>query len=217
MCPPTRHPPPPIETHPNPFALPPLFPPHRLLQTAAWGWQHAATLSHTVPTLPMRLFSALWHASEDALGTLCSSPDDALAVFEAWRALMQRSPRHFSLRAGALDTMAALALPVAAKRMGAHQLARLAALSRDVATHGGEVEGASPRDLMRPVFALVAAETAWRAVCPQQYVSPNVVSAVIDASTAWTWKPAPGCVFQGCGQGVLCVCVRLCVCACVCI
>jgi hypothetical protein len=40
-------------------------------------------------------------------------------------------------------------------------------------------QGASARDLMQPVFALAAAEAAWRSANPARYVSPETVSAVL--------------------------------------
>lgn len=45
-------------------------------------------------------------------------------------------------------------------------------------------QGASARDLMQPVFALAAAEVAWRCANPARYVSPETVSAVLLAGGA---------------------------------
>lgn len=45
----------------------------------------------------------------------------------------------------------------------------------------GPSRGASARDLMQPLFALAAAEAAWRVNNPARYVSPETVSAIITA------------------------------------
>ena len=76
--------------------------------------------------------------------------------------------------------------------MDERQLAALAGLARDIALHRVEEaelqvavslsprrDGASARDLMLPVFALVAAEAAWRAANPARYLSPQTAAAVV--------------------------------------
>jgi hypothetical protein len=165
-------------------------------QVAAWGWDAAARVAAVRRTLPAQLSSALWPATEACMCRMM--PQDVLEILESWLALMQQCPRHFRLSQGALEGMAAFALPAAVKRMGERQLAQLAQAARDIALHrsdadlmhvsGSTRQGASARDLMQPFFALAAAEVAWRCNNPARYVSPETVSAIITAASAWSWR-----------------------------
>lgn len=49
----------------------------------------------------------------------------------------------------------------------------------------------SPRDLLQPVFALVAAEAAWRASNEVRYVSLSTVGEILEAGRAWRWRALP--------------------------
>lgn len=80
--------------------------------------------------------------------------------------------------------------PPAVKRMSEAQLAQLAGLARDIALHRSDADmqpnglarsAASARDLVQPLFALAAAEAAWRCSSPLRYVSPETVSALVTA------------------------------------
>ena len=94
-------------------------------------------------------------------------------------------------------------VPAAVKRMDDAQLAQVAGLCRDMSllrneadlsssvirrgTFGG-ASGGSPRDLLQPVFGLVAAEAAWRVHNPARWVSPASLSAIVGAAKAWRWR-----------------------------
>lgn len=164
-------------------------------QVVAWGWQAAAALSAVRRTMPAQLFSGLWPATEACAWRMM--PQDVLEVLESWLTLMQQCPRHFRLSRVVLQQLTTYALPAAVKRMGEDQLAQLAQLARDIALHRNDIDiqassvtqqGASARDLMQPVFALAAAEAAWRCSNPARYVSPETVSAVVTAAPAWSWR-----------------------------
>ncbi|KAL4443255.1 hypothetical protein ABPG75_010992 [Micractinium tetrahymenae] len=165
-------------------------------QVAAWAWARAAALSAVRRTMPAQLFSSLWPATEACACRMM--PQDVLEMLESWLSLMQQCPRHFRLSRGVVQALTNYGLPAAVKRMGEDQLAQLAALARDIALHRSDADmqisgaaqphGSSARDLMQPVFALVAAETAWRCSNPARYVSPETISTVVTAAPAWSWR-----------------------------
>lgn len=169
-------------------------------QVVAWGWDTAAALSGVRRTMPAQLFSSLWPATEACVFKLM--PQDVLEVLESWLTLMQQCPRHFRLSKGVLEAMATYGIPCAVKRMEQAQLAQLACLARDIALHRSDAAmqfsgpgqaGSSARDLMQPIFALVAAETAWRCCNPARYVSAETVSTVITSAPAWSWRVVRHC------------------------
>lgn len=167
-------------------------------QVAAWAWSEAAALSRSRRAPPVALLAALWPATE-AVALKCTA-QDVEEMLEAWIVLLQQWPRHFSLPPRILDTLTCTAFPAAVKRMQEVQLARTAVACRDIALHrsadalfrsaSGElgVEGTrSARDLMQPLFALVAAELAWRTHDPSRGVTRATLRSVLRASEAWRW------------------------------
>jgi len=167
-------------------------------QVAAWAWGEAAALSRSRRAPPVALLAALWPATE-AVALKCTAQDIG-EMLEAWLVLLEQWPRHFSLPPRILDLLTSAAFPAAVKRMREAQLERAAALCRSIALHRpadalfrsasgelGMVGTRSARDLMQPVFALVAAELAWRALDPTRGVSKATLRSVVHASEAWRW------------------------------
>lgn len=166
-------------------------------QVVAWAWGEAAALSQARRAPPVALLAALWSAAAAAAARF--TPEDVLDMLEAWMALLQHWPRHFQLPAASLDALTAATFPAAIKRMREPRLAALAALCRDISLHrppelslrGPGEAGRSARDLMQPVFALAAAEAAWRAADPSKFLSPEAASIILHSSAAWRWSPVP--------------------------
>lgn len=172
-------------------------------QVVAWAWDQAAALSAYRRAPPVQLLAALWPATESCAGR-CTA-QDVLEMFDAWLVLLQRWPRHFSLRPAALELLTSVTVPAAVKRMPDSRLMQLTAtcagiaqlrvdpaLSLGATPRAGSPPAASARDMMQPIFALVAAEVAWRTVDPVRYVSPAALRALLSASSAWRWTAVPG-------------------------
>ncbi|GAB4818693.1 hypothetical protein N2152v2_005739 [Parachlorella kessleri] len=144
--------------------------------------------------MPTELFMALWAATEATAGRFF--PQDVLALLEAWLTLLQTCPRHFRLRVPVVESLAVYSIPPVVKRMTERQLGQFASLCCQVALHRCENgyglvssgHGPSARDLMQPIFALVAAELAWRCANKMRYVSVETLGAVGRAATAWRWE-----------------------------
>ena len=86
--------------------------------------------------------------------------------------------------------------------MGEKELGALAGVCREIALHRSDDlglvaapgqkgrYGPSARDLLQPVYALAAAEAAWRCSAAARYVSPATLGALLGAGSAWSWAPA---------------------------
>ena len=86
--------------------------------------------------------------------------------------------------------------------MGEKELGALAGVCREIALHQSDALGLVPapgqagrygpsaRDLLQPVFALAAAEAAWRCSNAARYVSPATLGALVSSAAAWSWEDA---------------------------
>lgn len=167
-------------------------------QVVAWAWEWAARLSESRRAPPVSLLAHLWPATEECAAKC--TPEDIVDMAEAWAVLTHRWSRHFRFPPKAMTTLTLCTFPAAVKRMSEARLMRLATLCRDIANFRVDPvlsllgrKGPSARDLMQPMFALVAAEVAWRLCEPKRGVSPETVAVVLTASAAWRWTPVPHC------------------------
>jgi hypothetical protein len=162
-------------------------------QVVAWGWDTAARLSATRRTPPVALLAALWPATS-TVACRCTA-QDLVDIVESWLILTQRWPRHFRFAPEPLDVLIETAIPAAVKRMNEERLIRFVNACRDIALHRPDPSdvfgqrGRSARDLLQPVFSLLAAETAWRVADDCNSVSYATLRLVLSASAAWRWTP----------------------------
>lgn len=90
-------------------------------------------------------------------------------MLQAWKVLLDQN-RHFQLSQRITEQVFQGPLPAAVKRMRDEQLAQASKLMRSLAEQGrafdpdAALSGPSPRDIMLPAFAVIAAEAAWRCV-----------------------------------------------------
>lgn len=163
-------------------------------QVAAWGWEVAVQLAASTRAAPLALVSSLWSATEASL-PYCTS-EDLVDMAQAWLMLLRRWPRSFRLPCGTLERMTNIAFPSAIKRMTDARLGLLTRVVKDIATHRVDPalssltanRQSSARDLVQPIFALIASEVAWRGAANMEELSMGTVELVLDASTAWRWS-----------------------------
>jgi hypothetical protein len=159
----------------------------------AGAWAGAAALSAHRAAPPVALLAELWGATERAAPR--ASGAELVAVVAAWPPLLAAWPRHFRLSPRALDALAHRALPAAAKEMSDAEVGALARAAHDVAAapvdfmSAPAVAAPSARDLARPLFALAAAEAAWRAADPRRGLDAAAAAAVLEAAAVWGWAP----------------------------
>ncbi|KAL6768233.1 hypothetical protein ACKKBF_B38325 [Auxenochlorella protothecoides x Auxenochlorella symbiontica] len=162
-------------------------------QVVAYGWEQAAMLASTCKAMPNQLFTALWPATAACLDTFSSQ--SILDMLTAWSLLQQRCPRHFRLSSRVVESMVQRALPPIVKRLRDSELADMAELAQELASQGldpGVVWfGPSSRDLLCPVFSLVAVEAAWRDLTPGYWLHRDARARVLAASRAWSWRAVP--------------------------
>ena len=170
-------------------------------QVVAWAWEQASKLSQTKRAPPVSLLAALWPATESC-ASRCTA-QDVVDIVDTWVVLIQRWPKHFMLAPDTLRVLSSLTIPAAVKRMSESRLLQLARACCSIANHrvdpsltelrsGREcTTTASARDLVQPIFALVVADTAWRASDPVRYVSPDLLRTLITSSRSWRWTPVP--------------------------
>lgn len=169
-------------------------------QVVAWAWERAAQLSQTKRAPPVSLLAALWPATESC-ASRCTA-QDVVDIVDAWVVLLQRWPRHFVMAPDTLRILSSFTIPAAVKRMSESRLLQLSRACCAIAQYraepsltelrsGGQRSTANARDLMQPIFALVVAETAWRASDSVRYVSPTLLEVLLTSSRSWRWTPVP--------------------------
>lgn len=85
-------------------------------QVVAWGWDQAARLCLVQRTMPNRLFSCLWAATDACVHRMTAQ--DIVEILASWLTIMQQCPRHFRLAVSTMDALATYTLPAAGKQRG---------------------------------------------------------------------------------------------------